>query len=140
MAQYPKALFHQIKLDDPDHATLVFKGRGQSVSMTLDLPSLNALVAASMNTLRSAQQQKSQMVQYTTSQASTIDHMIPLPLDYWQVTTADQLPGQVILHILAAGGLYLTYSLLPDGIRAMVAALQKASDPAQSNSPPTGIH
>lgn len=141
MAKFLKAQFHQIQLgESSNEATVNFKARGQTVSVTINLPNLNALVAGGINTLRSAEQRSTQFPEFKLTEPVSIDHMIPLPVDQWRVSKSEAMPGQVILHLLAAGGLYLTYTLGETAIRSLEESLRSAMGTAPSSSAKPGTH
>jgi hypothetical protein len=96
------------------------------LSVTLPLNEANQLTAGLLNALRSAEQQGSQIPPLRLSDKQSV-WINELPVDQWRVTTSPDVPGRVFLHLLAAGGLYLTYGFAADAAQFAIDALGAAA-------------
>ena len=96
--------------------------RGHPLSVTIPLENANQLTAGLLDALRSAEQHGYQIPPITPGRGQAIS-INDLPVDRSQVTVSPDAPGRVFLHLVAAGGLSLTYSFEPDEARRAGEAL-----------------
>lgn len=112
---------------------------GFPLAITVPLENASHLVAGLLNALRAAEQQGSQIPAVQLTSAQTISVTV-LPVDQWRVTTADELPRRALLHLLAAGGLFLTYSFGTDVTQMVGEALAATAEAPQIDHPSGSRH
>jgi hypothetical protein len=107
----------------------------ETTSITMTLSGANDLTAGLINALRAAEQRGSQLppISLTSDQAIRLNQ---LPVDQYRVTTVREFPGRVFLHLLAAGGLYLTFGFDMEQAKFAGEALAGPGQ-ARENTPPS---
>lgn len=115
--------------------TLEFQpaGGGHSLSLAIQLENANQLTAGLLNVLKAAREQGQNFpaMQFGEQQIE----LTVLPVDRWQVAESPDLPGLALLHLLAAGGLSLTYSFGTDATRFVGEALSATARDTPNTTP-----